>query len=1000
MAEQTFRSPGFFEREIDQSVGSPIGPSGVPAGVIGTANKGPAFVPVTVADFDQFRLTFGDLDSKKFGPYAANEFLKHRSALTYLRVLGAGSTQTTQDISKVLLTGQAKNAGFVVTGTLATNDKRHMGAVQFITAKHTLTANEALGMPMFTDNDSFAGSTVNLVRGVLLLASGTRMMVLPTSASVVTAFAGAYPQDASSVDSSGNFKLIISSSNGTSFGVTDGQSGLKIFTASLNPTSPNYFAKLLNNNPDQFSTTQHLVYADYAVDDEVASVTNNNVAMLSGSAGTSPMSGDTSMNFRDAFGHFDSRYTTPKSPTFITQPFGKTEYDLFYFEALDDGEYANKLYKISISNLKQSTDQSNQYGTFTVLIRSWTDSDVNPNVLEQFPNCSLNPNSDNYVAKIIGDRKLAYNFDSENASERRLVAQGKYANKSAYVRVVMDQQVERSTIPVASLPFGFRGLEVLKTNDSLVDTSAGAVRIGGVAVSTLNQSIVPPIPFRFKVTKGDVATSGFVGAPGPTEITNGNYYWGTKFERNNNDVLNTNINSEQNNLLASLTKFSGIRKLDVVVTGSGADTLCNNKFTLAKVAFANGSVNDLTSSIETHMKEAAYIRNAVVDPSNYTINDGTLTSRITFATLAAQTTATQFNRFSTFAKFTTFLAGGFDGLNSLDASARRMNDKTVSFDVAGGAEGTYISPGLAQNQSGVGSANSSVFSYLTAIDIMTDPMNSNANIITIPGIKEPYITDYASNAIKNYGLALYVMDLVGYDENGVRLYDDSSTRPDVQKTASSFDTRAIDNNCVATYFPDVYIDDSINKRRVKVPSSVAALAALGLNDRVAAPWFAPAGFNRAALDFVTNIQVRVNQSDRDTLYDVRINPIATFPRQGYAIFGQKTLQQANTDLNRVNVRRLLLEVKRLIVQIAQNMVFEQNTTAIREKFVNDATLQLGLIQTNSGIENFKVVMNETNNSDVDAQNNKVNGSISIKPTKTIEFVALDFIITQSGVQFV
>ena len=136
MTEQTFRSPGFFDREIDQSQPSAAGPVGVPAGVIGTSDKGPAFVPVTVANSSEFSKTFGRLNPRKFGPYAVNEFLKHRNALTFLRILGAGTTETTSDISKVQLTGQAKNAGFVVTGSTAANDTlgRHMGSVQFLVA--------------------------------------------------------------------------------------------------------------------------------------------------------------------------------------------------------------------------------------------------------------------------------------------------------------------------------------------------------------------------------------------------------------------------------------------------------------------------------------------------------------------------------------------------------------------------------------------------------------------------------------------------------------------------------------------------------------------------------------------------------------------------------------------------------------------------------------------------------------------------------------------------
>lgn len=1000
MAEQTFRSPGFFDREIDQSQPRATGPTGVPAGVIGTSQKGPAFVPVTVANFDDFSGKFGNLDPKKFGPYAVNEFLKHKNSLTFLRVLGAGTTATTADISKTQLTGQVRNAGFCVTGSVvpATADMRHQGAVQFIVAKHQLQANEAFGMPMFTGNDSVVGSTVNLVRGMVLLASGARMMILDGNEMATSAgFAGVGPDDFANVNG-GTVKLILSSTNGASFGAADGLPGLQIFTASFDPSSPNYFGKLLNSDPDKFATTQHLLYADFAVDNEIALATS--ASLMSGSAATSQVSGDTTMAFRNVYGHFDSRYTTPRTPAFISQPYGSTEYDLFHFEALDDGEYANKLYKISISNLKVSADQLNPYGTFTVLIRDWNDSDTNQSVLEQFPNCSLDPDASNYIAKVIGDRKVYYNFNAEADTERRLVVSGKYGNKSSLVRVVIDQSVERKQVPGNALPFGFRGVEVLKTNDALRDATSAFPRLGGVNAGTLTQAILPPVPFRFKVTKGAVATGGYIGSPGTTEIVNGNFYWGVKFERNNTDALNTNVNSDKNKLVESLTKHLGIKKLDTRVTGTGADTFNNNKFTLAKVAFGNQSVNDLTGTIEAHMRDAAYLRNGRVDPATYTISDGVLPGRLTLASLAALTSSVQFNRFSSFAKFTTFLYGGSDGLNILDPAARRMNDRSVSFDAGGAAEGTFVSPGLAQNQAGVGPSNNAVFSYKTAVDIMTNPMAVNLNILTIPGIREPYITDYASRKVRDYGLAIYLMDIPSYDDNGLRLYDDSTSRPDVKNTASTFDGRAIDNNYVSSYFPDVFVDDTTNKRRVKVPATIAALAALGLNDRVAYPWFAPAGFNRAALDFVTNVAVRLNNSDRDTLSDVRINPIASFPREGFAIFGQKTLQQAKSALDRVNVRRLLLEVKRTIINLALKISFENNTPAIREQFVKDATVALGLIQVQLGITSFAVVMNETNNTQADIDNNRLNGRIVVVPTRTFENIAIDFIVTNSGVTFV
>ena len=373
---------------------------------------------------------------------------------------------------------------------------------------------------------------------------------------------------------------------------------------------------------------------------------------------------------------------------------------------------------------------------------------------------------------------------------------------------------------------------------------------------------------------------------------------------------------------------------------------------------------------------------------------------MTFATLLSSGSSAEFNRFSTFMKFTNFMYGGFDGTNFLERNARRLNDKSVSFDAPGGASATNDIPGFLSNPSGQNISNNGVASYLTAINIATDPMIANNNLLAIPGIREPFVNDSAMSKVKDYGLAMHVMDIPSYDDSGNRLYDDSAAKPNISNISNELDARNIDNNYAAVYYPDVFIDDLTNKRRVKVPASVAALGALGFNDRVSYPWFAPAGFNRAALDFVTNVAVRLNVSDRDRLYESRINPIATFPRLGFVIFGQKTLQINKSALDRVNVRRLMLEIKRIIIDIANRIVFEQNTAAVRNKFVADASFQLGLIQVQAGIEGFQVIMNETNNTQDDVDLNRLNGRIVVVPTRVVEFIAIDFIITNSGVQFV
>ncbi len=1009
MTEQTFRSPNFYEQEIDLSQRETT-ISGVPAGVLGSSLKGPAFVPIAVSSYDDFAQKFGSLDPKYAAPYAVKEWLKHKSSAVFMRILGAGANDTTDDISNTRTTGKVKNAGFVVTGTtVGGGELRHQGSVQFLCAQHVITTNETLGMPLFTDNDSYVATSASdnayVLRGVLFTASGTRIMVmngyeaLPTNVATL--------DDVATLDTSNKFKLVISSS-----------ARITQFTASFDPSSTDYYGKVLNTNPEKFAEQEHLLYADFAVDAEVAAVatTSASIAIVSGSAASSAASGVASLAFRNAFGHYDTRYQSAKTTYIISQPFGNTEYDLFYFEALDDGDYPNERFKISIANLRGSTDPANEYGTFTVQVRRWDDTDTAPQIIEQFPGCTLNPDSEDYVARRIGDRKTKYNFDADSEEERRLITEGKYSNKSTVVRIVMNESVDRKLVPGRSLPFGFRGIQSFKTNDTLTDsnTSNTAPRIGGVlgaSVGTaLSASIVPPLPFRFKVTRGNVSTTGFAGNPGVTEEVDGRYYWGVKFERNK-DPLNSNTTKEKNDCVRAYSKMIGLTKLDVLVTGSSVDSFNENKFTLSRVAFPQSAISGLTGTVAEHMKEVAYIRNGNPDSSQYRVSDGVLTSRITLGTLIAQTSSAEFNRFTDFTKFTTILQGGFNGLNILDRDAARMNDKSCSSDTNGGASSGFTSPGLAINPAGTGKNNNAVFSFRTAAKIMVDPYTlidnaptlDSINLLAIPGIRDTFVTDYVAQKTKESGFALYIMDLVNYDDDSNRLFDDSSSRPDIETTSQQFDSRAIDNSYVSTYFPDVTIRDDVNNRRIKVPSSVAALAALAYNDRVGFPWFAPAGFNRGALDFVTGLSVRLTTGDRDTLYDSRINPIANFPNGGnepvFVIFGQKTLQQTKSALDRVNVRRLMLEVKRTIKDIAKTFVFEANTAATRAKFVSLVVPRLGLIQSQAGIEKFDVVIDERNNSTDDVEQNRMNVKIEVVPTRTAENISIDFIITNSGFSF-
>ena len=1061
MAEQTFRSPGFFEQEIDLSARQ-VSPTGVPAGVIGTAERGPAFVPVTVGSFKDFETRFGTLDPNRFGPYAVKEWLQNRTSCTYLRVLGAGSNETATDISNTTSKGTVKNAGFVITGTVDAHKNaspaRLSGQVRFLCATHDVATTEVAGYPVFTDNVSYDadGSTdqVNLVRAVLFEASGTKLEITSTGSYKMYRDQGtigneyidhAHPTKLGGVfTESKYFKIIVSSSAGASFANDEGIPGVRIITASLDPKDPQYISKVLNTDPLKFQDEQHLLYLDFAVEHELAavSVVTRSIGLHTGSSDTSAASGEPTIAFNGLFGKFDTRYTTPKTTNFISQPYGKREYDLFNFETISDGAYGNDKFKISIANLRASTDPNNKFGTFEVQVRAFGDKDTDQQILERYPEVSLNPRDERYVAKMIGDKKVRYDFDQEDPDERRLVITGKYPNKSARIRIQMNSAVENGDVPHDALPFGFRGLPVLKTNNTLRDRensaltvdgrTYGATRGGRLETSKAAKvyshhgqtsgSIVPPLPMRFKITRGavDATVSAIAGRPSTSERVDGRFYWGVNNLRIptsdaiSSPVLNANVGATINPLVRAYTKFQGIEKLDVLVTGSGADVFNSNKFTLAKVALGNSSENNtladvfthVTGTAREHMLEACYIRDGLPDRNSYTVDDRTSVdnakNRLTLASLI-HTSSVIFNRFTEFAKFTNVFYGGFDGVNILDKDLFYFRDRAFSTDTGGKSVDGSPDIGLnlvnSDNQGGEGRKSNSNASVRRAVEIITDPISSNINVLTIPGVREPFVTDHAADKVRDYSMAIYLLDSLKYDEDGNRLYDNSSTRVDVRETSEQFESRAIDNNYVATYFPDVFIDDSVNNQTVKVPASVAALGALGASDAASHVWFAPAGFNRGSLGFVRNVENRLSSADRDTLYDARINPIAVFPNAGFVVFGQKTLQFAKSALDRVNVRRLMLEIKRQVVGVANNLLFEPNNSQTRARFVNGVIPLLAGIQLQAGIESFKVVMDETNNTASDVENNKLNGRIVVVPTRAVEFISVDFVITNSGVAF-
>jgi phage tail sheath protein FI len=208
-----------------------------------------------------------------------------------------------------------------------------------------------------------------------------------------------------------------------------------------------------------------------------------------------------------------------------------------------------------------------------------------------------------------------------------------------------------------------------------------------------------------------------------------------------------------------------------------------------------------------------------------------------------------------------------------------------------------------------------------------------------------------------------------------------------------------DTSYAATYWPWVKMLDPGTGKQVWLPASTVVPGVYAYNDKVAAPWFAPAGINRGGLNTVSYAKFKLTQANKDDLYEANINPLATLSGEGVVVFGQKTLQKEASALDRVNVRRLLIELKSYIGQLADQIVFEQNTATTRTSFLARVTPYLERIQQKQGLYAFKVVMDDSNNGPAVIDRNQLVGQIYIQPTRTAEFISLDFILMPTGAEF-
>ena len=344
------------------------------------------------------------------------------------------------------------------------------------------------------------------------------------------------------------------------------------------------------------------------------------------------------------------------------------------------------------------------------------------------------------------------------------------------------------------------------------------------------------------------------------------------------------------------------------------------------------------------------------------------------------------------------LVGGFDGINIVEADP--FNNRVLS----GDHSTSHSSDGASTK------ANYAFASVDRAIELVRDAEMVEHNLAVIPGITNPSLTTKLIRDCEARADSLAIIDLPNvyvppFEKKCTNFQARMPSDGKPEKAAKSLSDRQLNSSYGATYYPWVKIKDEVYNRDVWVPPSVVALGVMAFTEERDEVWFAPAGFNRGGLNEgnaglpVLQVTNQLMSRDRDTLYAANINPIASFVSEGIVIFGQKTLQSTQSALDRINVRRLLIFVKKRVSQISKDLLFEQNVRATWNKFLGQVNPFLESVKTRFGLSDYKVVLDSTTTTPDLVDRNILYAKVLLKPARAIEFIAVDFVITNTGASF-
>ena len=984
-----FVSPGIFLNEIDQSY-LPAQPTIVGPVIIGRTEKGPGMIPVKVGSFSEFVNIFGNpiagngrvkdvwrdgnYTSPTYGAYAAQAYLRAGvGPVTFVRLMGAQHPGATAD------TGEA---GWTTTKTPDATGADNGGPFGLYVWPSG-TAGEHL-VDVVTTTTGTLAAIWYMNDGICPVLSGTSAHGGVNGAKEGTGVA-------IKSDSSGQFKLrILRGTDATDAHTTATED--ENVTFSLNQDSDNFIRKMFNTNPIKANsslveTPRKYYWLGETYERHLAenSLTSNAVrygmiaAVVSGTTLVGPH--QKKMAYRDAMtGWFFAQNTSADATTYEYNNMQK----LFKFVGINGhGQWLQNNLKVSISNIRAVSNDNIKYGTFDIEIRKAGDNDLAPKLMERFSGCNLDPSSLNYVANMIGDTFRTYDDD-----ENRYRTFGDYPNRSKYVRIVMEEDVAMGAADASLLPFGVYGPPRFKS----FLFSSGTLEVRGGNNGSAFARTTGIIPFAKKSgTNGYLvdAGGGLEGASGfgtasilfpAVGVRSTGAQDGATPSKNAYYGLHTGKTNSSTVFDESYPDY--LRSLGEGVQSTWSDTWDLNGYGTALESQWTFSLDELSGS-----KDANYD----------TGNPSKLIKSMTW-TSGSMKAGTSWNAKDELG------SGAVRYQNILDANVNRFTSPLY-----GGYDGFDIKERDPFRNSGLGTTEIGDYAFYSikrAINTVADPEVVECNAISMPGLTNETLTKHLIDVCEERADALGVIDVTGgFQPRHESVSAISDRKGNTDTVLTNMKARNLNNSYGCAYYPWVTVRDSVNSTFVKVPPSVVALGVMANTERKADVWFAPAGFQRGGLSqgaaglVVTGIETKLTSRNRDDLYDININPIASFPREGIVIFGQKTLQAERSALDRINVRRLMLFVKKGISQISSTTLFQPNVQATWNGFKNRADTFLGDVKIRFGVDDYRVVLDGTTTTPDLIDQNIMYAKIYIKPTRAIEFIAIDFIITKSGASF-